>query len=94
MIVGTAISIVGYGLLTTIGVDTPTVLWAAYLAICGLGMGSGMNVPYTALQAVLRYGYFRQTRRSIITDLSKVRTTFLQEMVIMLPATSKSDHMD
>lgn len=55
MIIGTAISIVGYGLLTTIGVDTPTVLWAAYLAICGLGMGSGMNVPYTALQAVLRY---------------------------------------
>lgn len=55
MITGTAIGIVGYGLLTTIGVDTPTVLWAAYLAICGLGMGSGMNVPYTALQAVLRY---------------------------------------
>jgi hypothetical protein len=55
MIGGTAISLVGYGLLTTLSVDTPTRIWAAYLAINGFGMGCGMNVPYTALQAVLRY---------------------------------------
>lgn len=55
MIGGTAISLVGYGLLTTLTVDTPTRIWATYLAINGLGMGCGMNVPYTALQAVLRY---------------------------------------
>jgi hypothetical protein len=55
MIGGTAISLVGYGLLTTLSVDTPTRIWAAYFAINGFGMGCGMNVPYTALQAVLRY---------------------------------------
>ena len=54
MIGGIAISLVGYGLLTTLSVDTPTRIWATYLAINGLGMGSGMNVPYTTLQRVLR----------------------------------------
>ncbi|KAH8649754.1 major facilitator superfamily domain-containing protein [Tricladium varicosporioides] len=53
MIGGTAISIVGYGLLTTLSVGTATKIWATYLVINGIGMGSGMNVPYTALQAVL-----------------------------------------
>lgn len=53
MIVGGVICCVGAGLLTTVTVFTPTVNWAAYLVITGLGMGMAMQLPYTALQAVL-----------------------------------------
>ena len=53
MIFGSMVTIVGAGLLTTIGVDTGTVRWAAYMVINGLGMGIAMQLPYTAVQAVL-----------------------------------------
>lgn len=54
MIGGTALSVVGSGLLTTLGVDTSTALWASFSVICGVGIGLGINVPYTAVQVVLR----------------------------------------
>ncbi len=54
MIAGTMVAIVGAGLLTTIDVDTPTVKWASYMVIKGLGTGIAQQLPYTALQVVLR----------------------------------------
>ncbi|KAI0487070.1 MFS general substrate transporter [Xylaria cf. heliscus] len=56
MILGIVINSTGAGLLTTIGVDTPTVKWAAYMVINGLGIGMAQQLPYTALQAVLESG--------------------------------------
>ncbi|KAI1130117.1 MFS general substrate transporter [Nemania abortiva] len=53
MIIGVVITSIGAGLLTTIGVSTPTVQWAAYMVINGLGIGMAQQLPYTALQAVL-----------------------------------------
>ncbi|KAH8892800.1 MFS general substrate transporter [Thozetella sp. PMI_491] len=53
MIAGVAIASVGAGLLTTIGLSTSTVVWAAYLVVIGIGMGMALQLPYTALQAVL-----------------------------------------
>ncbi|KAI0514350.1 MFS general substrate transporter [Xylaria bambusicola] len=53
MILGIVINSIGAGLLTTIGVSTPTVEWAAYMVINGLGIGMAQQLPYTALQAVL-----------------------------------------
>lgn len=55
MIVGTAINILGAGLLTTIGPHTSTVKWASYMVINGVGIGMAMQLPYTALKAVLEY---------------------------------------
>ncbi|KAK5630874.1 hypothetical protein RRF57_006589 [Xylaria bambusicola] len=55
MILGIVINSIGAGLLTTIGVSTPTVEWAAYMIINGLGIGMAQQLPYTALQAVLEY---------------------------------------
>lgn len=81
MITGTAVSIIGYGLLTTIGIDSPTVLWATYLTVCGIGMGTGMNVPYTALQAVLRYLNHSPLESAFILTFSKVTTISPREMV-------------
>ena len=43
--------------MTTVGVDTSTVTWAAYEVINGIGMGGALQLPYTALQAVLKYIY-------------------------------------
>ncbi|KAH8651556.1 efflux pump antibiotic resistance protein [Tricladium varicosporioides] len=51
---GTAVSIVGSGLLTMLNVDTATVHWAAFMVICGAGTGMAINLPYTAVQVVLR----------------------------------------
>ncbi|KAF2971336.1 hypothetical protein GQX73_g2190 [Xylaria multiplex] len=53
MILGVIITSIGAGLLTTIGVTTPTVRWAAYMVINGLGIGMAQQLPYTAVQAVL-----------------------------------------
>ncbi|CRG89904.1 Putative HC-toxin efflux carrier TOXA [Talaromyces islandicus] len=53
MIAGDIIASVGSGLLTTIGLTTPTVRWAAYLVLTGIGVGMASQLPYTALQVVL-----------------------------------------
>ncbi|KAF2682030.1 MFS general substrate transporter [Lentithecium fluviatile CBS 122367] len=53
MIVGTAISIVGSGLIMTLQVATCTAKWAGFLVVCGLGTGMAINQPYTAVQAVV-----------------------------------------
>lgn len=54
IIAGTVICTVGCGLLTTIGVNTPTTIWATYELIIGLGIGGSLQLPYTALQLVLK----------------------------------------
>lgn len=55
MIVGQIICVIGAGAITRINLHTSTTLWATYFVIAGLGMGMGMQIPYTALQVVLRY---------------------------------------
>ena len=45
---------VGSGLLTTLRTDTSTALWATYMALTGLGLGLGVNVPHIAIQAVMK----------------------------------------
>lgn len=54
MIMGGCIGIVGTVLLTRIGLGTPSALWATYLVVAGFGLGMGVQVPFTALQVVLR----------------------------------------
>lgn len=54
MIAGEVICVVGAGLITRMGLYTSTVSWAAFLVITGIGMGMGMQLPYTAVQIVLR----------------------------------------
>ena len=54
MIMGGCMGIVGTVLLTRIGIGTPTALWVTYLVVAGFGLGMGVQVPFTALQVVLR----------------------------------------
>lgn len=54
MILGSIVASVGTGLLIRITLGTPTVQWATYMVISGIGLGLGINLPYTALQVVLR----------------------------------------
>lgn len=53
MIIGTAIAVVGSGLLLLFGLETTAAQWASFLVICGLGTGFSINLPYTIIQAVL-----------------------------------------
>ena len=53
MIGGISINIIGACLLTSINADTTTVKWASYMVVNGTGIGMAMQLPYTALQAVL-----------------------------------------
>lgn len=55
MILGEVICAIGTGLLMTVSLGTPTAHWASFLATTGLGLGMGMQMPYTAIQVVLRY---------------------------------------
>lgn len=54
MILGSVVGTIGTGLLTRIDLKTPTVQWAAYMVITGMGIGFGVNLPFTAVQVVLR----------------------------------------
>lgn len=49
---GEILCAIGTGLLTTIGLTTPTVAWAAFLVLVGFGLGMGINAPHIAIQAV------------------------------------------
>ncbi|RDL38405.1 Uncharacterized protein BP5553_02745 [Venustampulla echinocandica] len=53
IIAGAMVCTIGCGLLTTIGLDTPTAIWATYEVIIGSGLGGSLQLPYTALQLVL-----------------------------------------
>jgi len=55
MIIAAIIGIIGTALLSTIGLHTDSVRWAAYMVVAGLGIGMGVQIPYTASQAVTRY---------------------------------------
>lgn len=54
MVLGQVVSIVGTVLLTRLYIDTKYVLVAIYLVISGIGFGMGLQMPFTAVQTVLR----------------------------------------
>ncbi|PYI12251.1 MFS general substrate transporter [Aspergillus sclerotiicarbonarius CBS 121057] len=53
LILGSCLSAIGAGLLTTMTSATPTVKWVVYQAIYGIGCGIGWQSPYIAVQTVL-----------------------------------------
>ena len=55
MVIGVAIAIMGTSLLTRIGLSTQIIEWAAYSVVTGIGIGVAIQLPYTAVQATLRY---------------------------------------
>lgn len=70
MVTGTTVNIVGAGLLTTIGAGTTTLKWASYMVVNGIGIGMAMQLPYTALQAVLEYAPILHLNNSKLTCTS------------------------
>ena len=54
MVIGEMICISGTALLTRLATDSTVVYWAASLVVTGLGLGMAMQLPYTAVQIVLR----------------------------------------
>lgn len=52
-ILGTAIGCIGCGLLTTLKVDTSTAKWAGYQVLTAVGMGTTMQQPILAVQAMV-----------------------------------------
>ncbi|MCJ1347434.1 hypothetical protein MMC31_005659, partial [Peltigera leucophlebia] len=53
MVLGSIVAAVGTDLLTRITLATPTVQWATYMVVSGVGLGLVINLPFTALQVVL-----------------------------------------
>jgi hypothetical protein len=53
IIAGTAISVIGSGLITTLSSMTAHAEWIAYFLICGFGTGCAINLPYTAVCTIL-----------------------------------------
>ena len=54
MVLGQVISIIGTACLTKLEVGTSTALWATFLVIAGVGHGLGLQMPFTAIQVVLK----------------------------------------
>ena len=54
MILGQSIEIAGTYCLSRLNAFTPEAQWASFLVITGLGLGMGQQLPYTAIQLVLR----------------------------------------
>lgn len=55
MVLSLMVGSIGTGLLSTIGLGTDTVRWAAYMVLTGVGIGIGVQLPYTAAQAISTY---------------------------------------
>jgi hypothetical protein len=55
MIAGIFIATLTSGFLIRLNAYTSTVEWASLLVVNRLGMGMAQQLPYTALQAVLKY---------------------------------------
>lgn len=53
MIAGTVMASIGYGLLSTFQVDTPSPTWIGYQILAGAGVGFGLQQPLMAVQVVL-----------------------------------------
>lgn len=53
MIIGTVISAIGFGLLTTFQPDTKSSVWIGYQILVGAGIGLGFQQPFIAVQTVL-----------------------------------------
>lgn len=54
MVLGQIVAVIGTAFLTRMNVDTQTAVWATYLVITGLGTGIGLQMPFTAVQVVLK----------------------------------------
>ncbi|KAH8736285.1 major facilitator superfamily domain-containing protein [Ilyonectria robusta] len=52
MIGGSIFMAIGYGLICTLKVDTPTAGWIGYQLLAGVGVGIGMQQPLVAVQVV------------------------------------------
>jgi hypothetical protein len=53
MILSSAVTAVGGGLLTTLQPDTPSGIWIGYQIVVGVGLGMGTQQPLMAVQTVL-----------------------------------------
>lgn len=53
MVASSVLTSVGAGLLTTFDLDTSSGKWIGYQAICGFGIGLGLQLPLAAVQTVL-----------------------------------------
>ncbi|KAL8396833.1 hypothetical protein RB594_003793 [Gaeumannomyces avenae] len=53
MLLGTLLTSVGFGLISTWGPDTDRPVWIGYQVLAGAGVGLGMQQPLMAVQAVL-----------------------------------------
>lgn len=80
MVIGELICIVGTALLTQLSPTTSTVSWAAYLVVAGIGKGMAMQLPYTAVQLVLRY-VFLWSCTTLLLILWQATMIFPLEMV-------------
>lgn len=54
MVVGITVASIAAGFMTRFDAYTRTVEWAALVVVNRLGMGMAQQLPYTALQAVLK----------------------------------------
>lgn len=53
MAFGPILTVVGTGLITHVGPDTPSIQLSSFLVVVGLGLGLCMQQPYTAVAMVL-----------------------------------------
>ena len=91
MIFGSVVGIVGTALLTTIKIETPTAQWATYLVLSGIGIGFGINIPYTALQVVLRSVHHSSSAPGLL-KLRTVKATSILGTVCLLQSLCKSHY--
>jgi hypothetical protein len=53
MIIGASLFTVGCGMVYTLAVDSTAGYWIGYQLICGFGAGSGVQIPFIAIQVAL-----------------------------------------
>ena len=54
MVTGEVLCAIGTGLMTTLDNNTKMAQWVTYMTIAGFGDGLALNMPYVAIQALLK----------------------------------------
>lgn len=72
--IGASLFTVGSGLLFTLRVDTAAGRWIGYQILAGFGAGPGIQVPFLAMQAVLKQKEVPIGSKWVLFDVKEIET--------------------
>jgi len=77
IIIGQIICVVATGLLTRLDINTTVAEWASFMVLSGIGLGMGITIPHTAIQAVMETYVFLSGEQTLLLKISRDTEVFI-----------------